>query len=76
MAQQAQQNGIGQRNANQWRQVADFLDSQFLAALGLRLLSQESAARNCGGGQAQRDAAGLREAPPVGNTGITSEVSK
>ncbi|MDO8447537.1 MAG: hypothetical protein Q7T10_01870 [Rhodoferax sp.] len=76
MQRQAHQSGRNQRNSHQWRQVADFLDSQFLASLGLRLLSQESAARNCGERHAQRAAVVLREAPPVGNTGITSEVAK
>jgi hypothetical protein len=62
--------GPCQRNAHQWRQVADFLDVQWLASLGLRRLSlAESEARR------QGPACGMapqREALPVGNTGITS----
>ncbi len=58
------------RNSHQWRAVADFLDAQWLASLGLRRLStSESEARR------QGPACGMgpqREALPVGNTGITS----
>lgn len=61
------------RNCHQWRAVAFFLDAQWLASLGLRFVStSEREALNCGERKAQRAAAGLREALPVGNTGITS----
>ena len=72
MAQQAHQNGSSSLNANKWRQVAHFLDAQWLASLGLgpvvvksaasvRLSESEAASRTM-----------QREALPVGNTGITS----
>lgn len=59
-------------NSHQWRSVADFLDAQWLASLGLgpvvvksaasvRLSESEAASRTM-----------RREALPVGNTGITS----
>jgi hypothetical protein len=68
------QNGSSKRNANHWRQVAVFLDVQFLASLGLgpvvvksaasvRLSESEAASRTM-----------QREAHPVGNTGITSNL--
>jgi hypothetical protein len=60
------QNDSSRRNANQWHHVADFLVNQFVASLAL-----------AAGGQAEgATVAGPREAHPVGNTGITSEVAK
>jgi len=58
------------RNAGPWRAIAEFLDEQHLASFGLRRLpAREVAAQRqgpaCGMGP-------LREAHPVGNTGITS----
>lgn len=58
------------RNAGPWRAIAEFLDAQHLASFGLtRLPAREVAAQRqgpaCGMGP-------LREAHPVGNTGITS----
>ena len=58
------------RNHHQWRAIAEFLDAQHLASFGLRRLpAREVAAQRqgpaCGMGP-------LREAHPVGNTGITS----
>ena len=65
MAQQALQNGASSRNANQWRQVADFLDVQWLASMGLRRVARAS-------GTSGEAGLAPREAHPVGNTGITS----
>ncbi|WP_422620582.1 hypothetical protein [Rhodoferax ferrireducens] len=65
MEQQALQNGTSSRNANQWRQVADFLDVQWLASMGLRRVARVS-------GMCGEAALAPREALPVGNTGITS----
>lgn len=53
------------RNAHQWRAVADFLDAQWLASLGLRRVARAS-------GMCGEAALAPREALPVGNTGITS----
>ena len=73
MAQQAHQNGSSSLNANKWRKAVDCLDSQWLVSLGLRRVACASgrvATRSAG--NAERAAGLLREALPVGNTGITS----
>lgn len=50
------------RNAHQWRAVADFLDAQWLASLGLRRVARKGPASGMG----------PREALPIGKSATRS----